>query len=86
MLGPTTLFLVVTTFIASMRVFQSVDVMTGGGPGRATNVMVQWVYNLAFKEFRVDRAAVVSLAFFVILLVVTAATMRWSRRNVSYDS
>ena len=86
MLGPTTLFLVVTTFIASMRVFQSVDVMTEGGPGRATNVMVQWVYNLAFRDFRVDRAAVVSLAFFVILLVVTAATMRWSRRSVSYDS
>ncbi|HSK67651.1 MAG TPA: sugar ABC transporter permease [Candidatus Limnocylindria bacterium] len=86
MLAPTTLFLVVTTFIASMRVFQSVDVMTSGGPGRATNVMVQWVYNLAFREFRVDRAAVVSLAFFVILLAVTALTMRWSRRNVSYDS
>ena len=86
MLGPTTLFLVVTTFIASMRVFQSVDVMTRGGPGRATNVMVQWVYNLAFRDFRVDRAAVVSLAFFVILLVITAATMRWSRRSVSYDS
>ena len=86
MLGPTTLFLVVTTFIASMRVFQSVDVMTRGGPGRATNVMVQWVYNLAFRDFRVDRAAGVSLAFFVILLVITAATMRWSRRSVSYDS
>ncbi len=86
MLGPTTLFLVVTTFIASMRVFQSVDVMTGGGPGRSTNVMVQWIYNMAFADFRVDRAAVISLAFFVILLAVTAATMRWSRRNVSYDS
>jgi ABC-type sugar transport system permease subunit len=86
MLAPTTLFLIVTTFIASMRVFQSVDVMTSGGPGRATNVMVQWVYNLAFAEFRVDRASVVSLAFFIILLVVTALTMRWSRRNVSYDS
>ena len=86
MLGPTTLFLVVTTFIASMRVFQSVDVMTSGGPGRSTNVMVQWIYNMAFADFRVDRAAVISLAFFVILLAVTAATMRWSRRSVSYDS
>lgn len=86
MLSPTTLFLVVTTFIASMRVFQSVDVMTSGGPGRATNVMVQWIYNMAFKDFRVDRAAVLSLVFFLILLAVTAATMRWSRRSVSYDS
>lgn len=86
LLAPTTLFLTVTTFIASMRVFQSVDVMTGGGPGRATNVMVQWIYTLAFRDFRVDRAAAVSLMFFLLLLVVTAATMRWSRQSVSYDA
>lgn len=86
MLAPTTLFLFVTTFIASMKVFQSVDVMTGGGPGTATNVMVQWVYNLSFSDFRAARAAAVSVIFFVILLVATVATMRWSNRSVSYDS
>lgn len=86
MLGPTTLFLFVTTFIASMKVFQSVDVMTGGGPGTATNVLVQWIYNLAFRDFRSARAATVSVVFFVILLVCTAITMRWSNRSVSYDS
>lgn len=85
LLAPTTLFLFVTTFIASMKVFQSVDVMTKGGPYNATNVVVQWVYNLAFGEFRVDRAAVVSVVFFVILLVCTAATMKYSNRSVNYD-
>lgn len=86
LLAPTTLFLFVTTFIASMKVFQSVDVMTGGGPGTATNVMVQWIYNLTFKDFRTARGAAVSLVFFVILLVCTVATMRFSNRNVNYDS
>jgi len=86
MLAPTTLFLFVTTFIASMKVFQSVDVMTGGGPGTATNVMVQWIYNLSFRDFRAARSAAVSVIFFIILLVCTAATMRWSNRSVSYDS
>lgn len=86
MLAPTTLFLFVTTFIASMKVFQSVDVMTGGGPGTATNVVVQWIYNLSFRDFRAARSAAVSVIFFVILLVCTAATMRWSNRSVSYDS
>lgn len=86
MLAPTTLFLFVTTFIASMKVFQSVDVMTGGGPGTATNVMVQWIYNLSFTDFRVARASAVSVIFFVILLVCTALTMRYSNRSVSYDS
>lgn len=86
MLAPTTLFLLVTTFISSMKVFQSVDVMTGGGPGTATNVVVQWIYNLSFRDFRAARAASVSVVFFVILLVCTAATMRYSNRAVSYDS
>lgn len=86
MLAPTTLFLFVTTFIASMKVFQSVDVMTGGGPGTSTNVMVQWIYNLSFKDFRAARSATVSVVFFVILLVCTVATMRYSNKSVSYDS
>lgn len=86
MLAPTTLFLFVTTFIASMKVFQSVDVMTGGGPGTATNVLVQWIYNLSFRDFRAARSAAVSVVFFIILLICTAATMRWSNRSVSYDS
>lgn len=86
MLAPTTLFLFVTTFIASMKVFQSVDVMTGGGPGTATNVVVQWIYNLSFRDFRAARSAAVSVIFFLILLVCTAATMKWSNRSVSYDS
>ena len=86
LLAPTTLFLFVTTFIASMKVFQSVDVMTGGGPGTATNVMVQWIYNLTFRDFKTARGAAVSLVFFVILLVCTAATMRFSNRSVNYDS
>lgn len=86
MLAPTSLFLFVTTFIASMKVFQSVDVMTGGGPGTATNVMVQWIYNLSFRDFRAARSASVSVIFFLILLICTAATMTWSNRSVSYDS
>ena len=86
LLAPTTLFLFVTTFIASMKVFQSVDVMTGGGPGTATNVMVQWIYNLTFEDFRTARGAAVSLVFFVLLLVCTVATMKFSNRNVNYDS
>lgn len=86
LLSPTTLFLFVTTFIASMKVFQSVDVMTGGGPFQATNVMVYWIYNLAFVDFRVDRAAAVSCVFFVILLTFTALTMKISDKSVHYDS
>lgn len=86
LLSPTTLFLFITTFISSMKVFQSVDVMTGGGPRQQTEVMVYYIYRLAFGDNRLDRASVVSLLFFVILLVVTASTMRITNKNVHYES
>lgn len=86
LLSPTTIFIFVTTFIASMKVFQSIDVMTAGGPYKATNVMVYWIYNLAFVDFRVDRAAAVSTIFFFILLICTGLTLKISDKSVSYDS
>lgn len=85
LLAPTTLFLVVTTFVSSMKVFQSVDVMTGGGPYDATMVMVQWVYKLSFDQFRVDRAAAASVIFFLILLLCTIIQMKFGNKNVNYD-
>ena len=85
LLAPTTLFLVVTTFVSSMKVFQSVDVMTGGGPYDATMVMVQWVYKLSFDQFRVDRAASASVIFFLILLLCTVIQMKYGNKNVNYD-
>lgn len=86
LLSPTTLFLLITEFIASMKVFQSIDVMTGGGPYSKTNVMVYWIYKLGFQDFRVDRAAAVSVTFFFILMACTALTMQISKKNVHYDS
>ena len=86
MLSPTTLFLFVTTFISSMKVFQSVDILTQGGPYRSTEVFVYNIYRYAMVDFRMDRAATVAIFFFVLLLIVTAATMKVSRGNVTYDS
>ena len=86
MLSPTTLFMFITTFLASMKVFQSVDILTGGGPYRSTEVLVFQIYKYAMEDFRMDRAAAVSLMFFVMLLIVTTLTMKISDRNVHYDS
>ena len=86
LLSPTTIFLFVTTFISSMKVFQSVDILTAGGPYRSTEVMVYQIYRYAMVDFRMDRAAATAVLFFVILLAFTAITMRGSRGSVHYDS
>lgn len=86
MLSPTTLFLLVTTFLSSMKVFQSVDILTSGGPYGATEVFVYLIYNTAIEEYRIDRAATAAIAFFVLLLIVTVATMKVSNKSVNYDA
>ncbi|MBQ7858965.1 MAG: sugar ABC transporter permease, partial [Faecalibacterium sp.] len=86
LLSPTTLFLLVTTFLSSMKVFQSVDVLTSGGPNRSTEVFVYLIYRYAMVDFRMDRAATSAVMFFIILLVVTALTMKVSDGSVTYDS
>lgn len=86
LLSPTTLFLFVTTFISSMKVFQSVDILTKGGPYRSTEVFVYKIYLYAMEDFRMDRASVIAIAFFVLLLVVTASTFKISNSSVHYDS
>ena len=83
---PTTLFLLVTTFLSSMKVFQSVDILTSGGPARSTEVFVYLIYRYAMVDFRMDRAATSAVMFFVILLCITVATMKYSNNAVNYDA
>ncbi len=85
-LSPTTLFLFVTTFISAMKVFQSVDVMTAGGPYRSTEVIVYMIYKYAMEDFRMDRASTIAVVFFLVLLAITAATMKISNKRVNYDA
>lgn len=86
LLSPTTLFLLVTTFLSSMKVFQSVDILTSGGPSRSTEVFVYLIYRYAMVDFRMDRAATSAVMFFIILLMITVATMKFSNNTVNYDS
>ena len=86
LLAPTTLFLAVTQFISSMKVYAVADVLTAGGPYRATEVLVYLIYSMAFVDYRVDRASVVAICFFLFLLLVTILTMDVSDRKVNYDA
>ncbi|WCR24674.1 sugar ABC transporter permease [Paenibacillus thiaminolyticus] len=85
LLSPMTLFLLITTFISSMQVFQSIDIMTNGGPLKATNAIVYWIYTMAFVDFKTGRAMALVMVMFVIILAL--ALLQWwaSRKKVHYE-
>lgn len=84
MLTPATFFVSIMLTIASFKVFDLILVMTNGGPGRATNVLVMHTYNMAFREFRFGYASAVAMVLFVIVLVITIVQFRMEKRWVNY--
>jgi multiple sugar transport system permease protein len=84
MLTPATFFVSIMLTIASFKVFDLILVMTGGGPGRATNVLVIHTYNTAFREFRFGYSSAIAMVLFVIVLVITIIQFRGEKRWVSY--
>jgi multiple sugar transport system permease protein len=59
-------------------------VMTQGGPAGSTSVVVQQIFQNAFRYSRMGYAAAMSWALFAVILVVTAVQLRLQKRWVVY--
>lgn len=84
MLTPTTFFVSIMLTISCFKVFDLVSVMTNGGPGRATNVLVFNIYNTAFINYEFGYASAISMILFVIVLAITIVQFRAEKKWVSY--
>lgn len=70
MLGPTTLFVVVTTTITAFRVFDTVAVITRGNPMGRSDVMLYTMYIVGFQDFNIGYAAAITMVFLAFVLTV----------------
>lgn len=84
LLTPTTFFVLVMAFIGSFQVFDLVMMMTQGGPGRATSVVVHYLYQNAFKFFKMGYASAMAYVLFAVILAVTGIQMLFQRKWVNY--
>ena len=85
MLSPIIFFNLVMGLITSYQVFTDVYVMTQGGPGNATLMLVLYIYQNAFSYFRMGYAALLSWVLFLITLALTLGQFALSRRWVYYE-
>jgi multiple sugar transport system permease protein len=76
-LRPTLVFAFVTTTIFTLRSFEQVYIMTGGGPLNSTNLLVYYVYEQGFAQFDFGYAAAVAM----VLLIVTMGLVVIQLRN-----
>ena len=79
-LAPVSFFVSIMLVINGFKIFDLIMVMTGGGPGRATNVLVYHIYYTAFMSFRFGYASAISMVLLALALGVTAVQFRLQRR------
>lgn len=84
LLSPTTFFVIVINVISSFQVFDQAYVLTGGGPGNATNTLVYYIYNNAFQWFKMGYASAIAWVLFAIIFLATFIQFKYQKKWVYY--
>ncbi|MEA5014800.1 MAG: sugar ABC transporter permease [Candidatus Limiplasma sp.] len=83
-LSPTLFFQILINIINAFQSFSQIKLLTQGGPGEATNVIVYAIYRDAFFNFRFGTAAARSVILFLIMLIITLIQFSSEKRSVHY--
>jgi ABC-type sugar transport system permease subunit len=84
LLRPVLLFLIVMSTIWSFQLFDTVFVLTGGGPVDSTATMVWYVYNNAFRYNSVGVACAMGVVLVLILGPISYVQSRFLRTDIEY--
>ena len=85
LLNPTMLFVLITDVIGSFQVFDTLYVLTSGGPGTSTQVMSIQIYNIGFQGTRYGEAAALSVLLFGVILVFSAGQFLFFKNRTTYE-
>lgn len=77
-LGPTITIVLVLSLINSLKAFDIVYGMTGGGPAQSTQMLAMWAYTQAMQLGSFGRGAAVSVILLIITLVIVIPYLRWT--------
>jgi ABC-type sugar transport system permease subunit len=80
LLGPTTLFVVIVTAIRALRAFDTVALLTQGGPAKSTDVILYRITTTAFQYLRIGYASALTVAFLIAVVALALLQSRWGRR------
>ncbi|MFN8522264.1 MAG: sugar ABC transporter permease [Chloroflexota bacterium] len=84
LLRPTTLFALIIGIINSFEVFVPVYLMTNGGPGYSSMVMVMAIYRSAFQTYQMGYASAMAVVLFLTIFAVSLLQFRFFGREVEY--
>lgn len=85
MLGPTTMFVVIVVALNAFRVFDTVQILTQGGPNHSSDVLLYTLYRESFSFLRTGYGAAVTIVFLLIVVSLTLFQARVMERRVHYS-
>lgn len=71
---------VILALIGSLKYFDLIWVMTGGGPNHASELMATYMYKKAFPSFEVGYGSTIAVALFVVVMVLSLLALQFTRR------
>ncbi|MDY3919515.1 MAG: sugar ABC transporter permease [Candidatus Limivivens sp.] len=83
-LSPIMFYTLVVNIINAFQSFGQIKILTQGGPGESTNVIVYSIYRDAFFNYRFGSAAAQSVILFVIIMILTLMMFRIEKKGVKY--
>jgi len=75
------IFVIMVTAILAFRVFDQVQILTQGGPLKATTTVIYEAYTTAFGRLQVGRACAITVVFFLLVLVITVVARALMRQQ-----
>ncbi len=75
-LKPTTFFVSIMMIISCFKIYDVVAIMTDGGPGRSTKMLVTYIYDEAFVKVRYGKASAISMILLLVVLIITIIQFR----------
>jgi sn-glycerol 3-phosphate transport system permease protein len=83
LISPQMFFILIIMTIGSFKVFDTVRIMTGGGPNNATNTLVYYIYG--FRTTNIGYAAATGVVLMVIIGILTFIYFRLMSKKVHYQ-
>jgi multiple sugar transport system permease protein len=85
LISPTLFFNLIIFMIGALQVFDSISVLTQGGPGDASRSLVMYIVEKAFQTFEMGYASAVSITLFIVIMFLTLIQFRVGRSWVHYE-
>ncbi|MCJ7840396.1 sugar ABC transporter permease [Lederbergia sp. NSJ-179] len=85
MLSPSLFFLTIIGVLDSIKVFETISIITKGGPLNSTNTLVYYIYENGFAFFKIGYASAAGVILLLILSVLTLIYFKVLGKRVHYQ-